>query len=119
MNNNILSEKSFSFALRIIKLSSFLTDEKREYTLSKQILRSGTSIGALVREAQYAQPKSDFIHKLSIALKEANETEYWLQLLVESEYISRKMFESIEPEIKELLRLLISSIKTTKQNINT
>jgi len=117
-NDSILGEKSFSFALRIVDLSRYLSIEQKEYILSKQVLRSGTAIGALVRESEYAQSKADFARKLSIALKEANETEYWLQLLSESNYITDKMFLSIEPEIKTLLKLLISSIKTTKQNIN-
>jgi len=114
MDNSILREKSFHFALRIIKLSQYLQQEHKEYILSKQILRSGTAIGALVREAQYAQSKADFLHKLIIALKEANETEYWLLLLVESNYITDAMFKSIDPQIKELLKLLVSSTKTIK-----
>ncbi len=114
MDNSILREKSFHFALRIIKLSQYLQQEHKEYILSKQILRSGTAIGALVREAQYAQSKADFLHKLMIALKEANETEYWLLLLVESNYITDAMFKSINPQIKELLKLLVSSTKTIK-----
>ncbi|MFT7823825.1 MAG: four helix bundle protein [Sulfurimonas sp.] len=114
-DKSILRNKSFQFALRIIKLSKYLQEAHKEYILSKQILRSGTSIGALVREAQYAQSKADFLHKLTIALKEANETEYWLHLLFESEYIDEKMFNSISPDIKELLKLLISSTKTVKR----
>ena len=114
MDNSILREKSFHFALRIIKLSQYLQQEHKEYILSKQILRSGTAIGALVREAQYAQSKADFLHKLTIALKEANETEYWLLLLVESNYITDAMLKSIDPQIKELLKLLVSSTKTIK-----
>ena len=102
--------------MRIIKLSRYLQEEKKEYILSRQIIRSGTAIGALIREAQYAQSKSDFLHKLSIALKEANETKYWLTLLVESEYITRKMHQSIKPDSEELLKLLIASTKTLKQN---
>jgi len=115
MKKDLLRNKSFSFALRIVKLSKYLQEEHKEYILSKQILRSGTSIGALVREAQYAQSKADFLHKLTIALKEANETEYWLLLLKESEFISINMFESIYPDIDELLKLLISSTKTIKE----
>ena len=115
MKNNILREKSYAFALRIIKLYNFLKN-KNEYVLSKQILRSGTSIGALIREAEYAQSKADFINKLNIALKEANETEYWLNLLKDSNLITFESFKSIEPDIKELLKLLISSIKTAKSN---
>ena len=112
---NILKDKSYKFALRIIKLSKFLRENKKEYILSKQVIRSGTSIGALVREAEYGQSKADFIHKLSIALKEANETEYWLLLLKDSDYLTEKMFESIKPDIKELIKMLISSIKTGKE----
>jgi len=114
VENSILRNKSFQFALRIIKLSQYIQREHQEYILSKQILRSGTAIGALIREAQYAQSKADFLHKLTIALKEANETEYWLLLLSESNYIDKKMFNSIYPDIKELLKLLISSTKTVK-----
>lgn len=112
--DSILRDKSFKFALRTIKLSKYLQNRHKEYVLSKQILRSGTSVGALIREAQYAQSKADFLHKLTIALKEANETEYWLLLLFESDYLDEKMFNSIHPEIKELLKLLISSTKTVK-----
>ncbi|MDE1191126.1 MAG: four helix bundle protein [Arachidicoccus sp.] len=90
--------------------------EKREYVLSKQLLRSGTSIGANIREAEQAQSKIDFIHKLSIALKEANETEYWLELLNQSGYLEQKLFESLYIDCKEMLKLLTSIIKTSKQN---
>jgi four helix bundle protein len=114
MHNSILRDKSFNFALRIIKLSKYLQTTHKEYILSKQILRSGTSIGALIREAQYAQSKADFLHKLTIALKEANETEYWLLLLSQSDYIDEGMSNSIFPDIKELLKLLVSSTKTVK-----
>ena len=114
---NILKEKSFSFALRVVKLSQYLISEKKEYILSKQVLRSGTSIGALVCEAEFAQSKPDFVNKLSIALKEANETHYWLKLLYEGSYISKAMFNSMKPEIKELIKLLVVSIKTTKKSI--
>lgn len=111
----VLREKSYKFALRIVKLNKYLCDEKNEYVLSKQLLRSGTAVGALVREAEYAQSKSDFIHKLSIALKEANETDYWLILLKDSEYLSNKSYESIQPDIVELIKLLTASIKTAKR----
>jgi len=116
MNSGVLGEKSFLFALRIIRLYRYLVSNHKEFILSKQILRSGTAIGALIKESEYAQSKADFINKLSIALKEANETEYWLLLLVKSDYITTPMFQSIEPDIKELLKLLISSIKTAKKN---
>ncbi|MBD3789766.1 MAG: four helix bundle protein [Campylobacterales bacterium] len=111
-----LSQKSFTFSLRIIKLYLFLKENHKEYILSKQILRSGTAIGAMVQESHFAQSKADFINKLSIALKEANETRYWLYLLVESDFIQSHMFESILPDIEELIKLLISSTKTAKSN---
>ncbi len=114
---NILKEKSYSFALRVVKLAQYLSGNKKEYVLSKQVLRSGTAIGALVSEAEFAQSKPDFINKLSIGLKEANETYYWLKLLHEGNYISETMFNSIQPQIKELIKLLVTSIKTAKQNI--
>ncbi len=113
--SDALSEKSFDFSLRIIRLFKYMKNEHKEYILSKQILRSGTAIGALVREAKYAQSKADFLHKLMIALKEANETKYWLELLWKSDYIDTKMYRSIEPDIEALLKLLISSTKTIKQ----
>lgn len=118
MKRNPVLEKSFKFAVRIVKLSQFLQKEKHEFILSKQILRSGTSIGALVREAQHAESSKDFIHKMNIALKEANETEYWLLLLKEGKYISEKEFDSIHPNIEELLKMLISIIKSTKSNLD-
>ena len=117
MKKDLLRERSFAFALRIIKLSQYLQKEHKEYILSKQIIRSGTSIGALIREAQYAQSKADFLHKLTIALKEANETEYWILLLNKSGYLDDKMLQSIQPEIDELLKLLISSTKKIKENM--
>lgn len=112
--DNILHEKSYAFAIRTVKLSQYLTSQKREYVLSKQVLRSGTSIGALVSESQYAQSTPDFISKLSISLKEANETHYWINLLKDTEYIDIKMFKSLEKDINELLKLLTSIINTLK-----
>ena len=117
MKESILLDKSLTFALRIVKLSRYLQQEQKEYILSRQVVRSGTAIGALIREAQYAQSKADFLHKITIALKEANETKYWLQLLVESSYITEKMYQSIEPDAEELLKLLIASTKTVKQTV--
>ncbi len=114
---NLLKEKSFSFALRIVKLAQYLNSDKKEYVLSKQVLKSGTAIGALICEAEFAQSKPDFINKLSIGLKEANETYYWLKLLHEGKYISKTMFDSIQPQTKELIKLLVASIKTAKQSI--
>lgn len=116
MKANIVLDKSFTFAVRIVKLSQFLQNDKHEYILSKQILRSGTSVGALVREAQHAESSKDFVHKLNIALKEANETDYWLALLKEGNHINDKEFISIKPDVEELLKLLVSIIKSTKSN---
>ncbi len=115
---NPLKDKSFQFALRIIKLFQFLSEQKKEYVMSKQLLRSGTSIGANVREAQNDQSKADFIHKFSIAQKECDETLYWLELLHQSEYLEDKEFTSIHTAATELLKMLRSSILTTKQNIH-
>ncbi len=116
---SILKEKSFLFALRIVKLAQYLSESRREFVLNKQVLRSGIAIGALVSEAEFAQSKPDFISKFSIALKEANETYYWLKLLHQGGYISKTMFSSIKPEIRELIKLLVTSIKTAKKSIQT
>jgi len=105
---------SFAFALRIVKLRSFLCDYKKEYILSKQLLRSGTAIGALVREAEHAESKADFIHKMAIAQKEANETDYWIELLFQSDYIDEKQYQSIVSDIHEINKILSSIIITTK-----
>ena len=115
---NVLKDKSLLFALRIVNAYKFLTKEKNEFVLSKQLLKSGTSIGALVREAEFAQSTLDFINKMSIALKETNETEYWLILLNKSEYIDDNGFASIKKDCQELLKLLISTINTSKKKIN-
>ncbi len=90
MGKSILKEKSYVFAIRVVKLSQFLREERKEFVLSKQILRSGTAIGALVREAEFGQSKADFKSKMSIALKEANETDYWLNLLKDTNYLNEK-----------------------------
>ena len=111
---NILKDKSYKFALRIVNLYKHLSVEKKEYVLSKQILRSGTSVGANITEANQAQSKSDFIHKLAISLKEAVETEYWLCLLRDGEFLSTIQAESLLEDCKELIRILTSSIKTAK-----
>ena len=108
-------EKSKNFAVRIVKLSKFLQEEKHEFVLTKQLLRSGTSIGANVREGTQAASRADFTNKLSIALKESVETEYWLELLVETEYLTDAEFQSIYNDNKELTRLLTAIINTTKQ----
>lgn len=116
MAENVIKTKSFSFALRIVKLYQFLNAEKKEFVLSKQLLRSGTAIGALVREAEQAESKPDFIHKLAIAQKEANETDYWLELLFQSGYLSEIQFQSLNIDILEINKILASIIITTKQN---
>lgn len=115
---NPLKDKSFQFALKVVKLYQFFSEQKKEYVLSKQFLRSGTSIGANIREAQNAQSKADFIHKLSIAQKECDETLYWLELLNQSGYLEKKGFIAIYNDANELLKMLRSSIITTKQNIH-
>ena len=114
---NILKEKSFALALRIIKLYKFLIENKKEYVLSKQILRSGTSVGAMIREAQNAESKMDFVHKLAIAQKECDESIYWMELLVQSDYISKEAFESVSAEAEQVLKMIKSAILTTKRNI--
>ena len=116
MKASAVREKSFGFALRIVKLYRFLTDVQHEFVLSKQLLRSGTAIGAMVREAEQAESRADFIHKLAIALKEANESAYWLELLNQSGYIDENGYESIYPESVELLKLLTAIIKSSKDN---
>ncbi len=118
MKENIIKSKSFAFAIRIVKMYQFLTEQKKEYILSKQLLRSGTSVGAMVREAEHSESKKDFAHKMAIAQKEINETIYWLELLNETEYIDMKQFESINKDAVEIIKLITSIIKTTKANIN-
>ncbi len=115
---NPLKDKSFQFALKIVKLYTFLSEQKREYVMSKQLLRSGTSIGANIREAQNAQSKADFIYKFSISQKECDETLYWLELLHQSGFLKEEDFTAIHNEANELLKMLRSSILTAKQNIH-
>ncbi len=117
-NENTTCKKSFKFALEIVEIYKYLKNEKKEYVLSRQLLRSGTSIGANVHESLSAESKSDFVHKLSLSLKEARETEYWLALLNESEYISQERYYSSSNKLDEIIRLLKSSILTTKQRYN-
>ena len=115
MKKNVIKEKSFSFALEVIQIYKKLSSEKKEFIMSKQLLRSGTSIGANIREAEYAQSKADFINKLSIALKEANEADYWIELLHISGYINLEDFQNTKQKVSEQLRLLTSIINTSKQ----
>ena len=117
MKENILKTKSFEFAIRIVNLYKYLKKEHNEYILSNQLIRSGTSIGAIVREAEHAESAKDFIHKLSIGLKEANESKYWLDLLAATDFITNKMYESLNKDCEELLKMLISSVKTSKLRI--
>ena len=114
MKKNIIKDKSFAFALRVVNLAKFLETKKKEFVLSRQVLRSGTAIGALVREAEHAESKADFVHKMNIALKEANETLYWLELLYQGEYIEKQSFQSIATDSEELIKLLIAIVKTSK-----
>lgn len=116
MRENLLVDKSIAFAARIIKLHKYLIEPQKETIISKQIARSGTSIGANINEANYGQSKADFISKLHIALKEAAETEYWLKLLIASEYISKEMGDSLLGDCLEIKRMLIASINTAKNN---
>ena len=113
---NIILVKSKAFAIRIVKLSKYLNDSKKEYVLSKQILKSGTSIGANVKEAIRGQSKADFYAKMNIALKEASETEYWLEILNETDYIENNLFESMYFDCQELIKILMSTTKTQKCN---
>lgn len=115
-DENPLKAKSYSFALRIVNVYKFLTAENREYVLSKQLLRSGTSVGANIAEANQGQSRADFVSKLSIALKEADETEFWLCLLRDSEYLTVKQADSLIEDCIELKKMLTSAIKTTKFN---
>lgn len=112
MGENISVEKSFEFAVRIVNLYKFLAKEQKEYVLSKQLLRCGTSIGANIAEAQRGQSKADFISKMNIALKEANETQYWLNLLFRTEYITKKQYDSLNQDIQELISLLMAICRT-------
>lgn len=117
MGKSILRDKSYAFAISVVELSRVLQNDKNEFVLSKQILRSGTSIGALVREAEFAQSKADFIHKMSIALKEANETDYWLCLLKDTNYLKLSKFENLNSVCKELIAMLVSTVKTSKKEL--
>ena len=115
MQENLIKSNSFAFAVRMIKLNQFLI-EKKEFVLSKQLLRSGTAVGALYREAEHAESKADFIHKMAIAQKECNESIYWLELLKETEYISEQQFKSLHDDAIELIKLITAIIKTAKKN---
>lgn len=113
---NIIQEKSYKFALRIVKLYQHLLKEKKEFVLSKQVLKSGTSIGANIEEAIGGQSKADFIAKVQIALKEARETNFWIRLLSDSNYIEKKLSESLTKDVEEIIKILVSILKTAKSN---
>ena len=113
MKDNLLKEKSFRFAVRIVNLYKYLYEDKKEFIISKQILRCGTSVGAMIREAEHSESK---VHKTAVAQKEINETIYWIELLFETEYISHKEFESINDDAIEIINIITSLIKTTKDN---
>ena len=115
MNYNVIVEKSFDFAVRIVNLHKYLTREHKEFVLSKQLLRSGTSIGANVSEAQRGQSKADFTAKMSIALKEASESEYWIKLLYRTEYLSKEQYDSLNGDVQELIGLLMAICRTASQ----
>lgn len=113
-SSNVVRDKAEKFAVRIVKCSRFIRDTKREYSLADQLLRCGTSIGANLCEAEFAQSKADFISKMSIALKEASETKYWLRLLNSTDILEDKIFHSLNTDIKDIISLLVSILKTLK-----
>jgi four helix bundle protein len=114
--DNIILKKSIDFAIRVVNCYKYLTSEKREFVMSKQMLRSGTSIGANINEAIYAESKNDFIHKMNIGLKEAAETEYWLLILKETTFIDEAIYNSIQKDIQEIIKILASIVKTSREN---
>ena len=115
--NYVIQTKSYAFAIRIVNAYKFLTNDQKEYVLSKQMLRSGTAIGALVAEAHHAQSSADFLNKMNVALKEANETFYWLSLLRDTDYLSEQIYKSISIDCKELIALLVSIVKSVKSSL--
>jgi len=114
-SKSVLKVKSYSFSLRIIKLYKYLCNDKKEFVISKQILRSGTSVWAMIREWEFAQSKADFINKMTIALKEINETWYWLDLLKDSDYLLESEYISLYIDYEEIIKMLISTVKTSKK----
>lgn len=117
MSRSVGYDKAFNFSIRIVKLYQYLCNDKNEYILSKQVLRSGTSIAANMKEALYGQSKKDYISKMHIALKEASETEYWIDLLKATDYIDENMYKSIVEDCVELIKILIATVKTAKANL--
>ena len=115
---SVLKDKSYAFAVKIVKVYQYLTVERKEFVLSKQLLRSGTSIGANIKEALRAESKLDFIHKMNISLKEASETEYWLELLKDTDFLEERFYTSINLDCVELIKMLVASINTAKKNLS-
>lgn len=118
MKENVLKKKSFDFALRIVKLYQYLKEEKKEFIMNRQLMRSGTAVGAMVREAEFGESKADFAHKMAVAQKEINESLYRLELLYASEYLTNQQFESINTDAVEIIKIITATIKTTKIMIN-
>ncbi|KQR94420.1 four helix bundle protein [Chryseobacterium sp. Leaf180] len=116
MRDNIVKQKSFLFAVNIVNLYKFLITEKKEYVMSKQMLRSGTSVGAMIREAEYAESKNDFKHKMAIAQKEINEALYWIELLKATDYLDDKLFTIIHTDAVEIIKLVTAILKSAKFN---
>ena len=117
MGNDVLMTKSFAFAVRIVRQFQFLQTVKKEDVLAKQLLRCGTSVGSMMRDAEHAESKADFIHKMAVAQKEINEVLYWLELLTSTDYLTREQFDSISTDAIEILKMLTSTIKTAKNNL--
>jgi four helix bundle protein len=115
MRENVVKKKSFAFAVRVVKLYQYLCEQKKEFVLSKQLLRSGTSVGAMVREAEHAESKADFKHKLGIAQKEINESIYWLELLNETDYLTKEQIEQIINDAVEIIKLITAILKSAKE----
>lgn len=115
MKESVVRNKSFAFAVRVVRLCQHLQETRHEFLMTRQLLRCGTAVGALIREADQAESRPDFVHKMSIALKEANETEYWIQLLRETGYIDTKGAESIGADLTEILKLLVTIVKKSKE----
>ena len=118
MKDNVVMDKSFVFAVKIVKLVKTIQDQKKEFLITKQLLRSGTSVGANIREGNNAESKADFIHKMSIAQKECSESIYWLELLKETDYINNEQFHSLNSDEVELIKLLTTILKSAKQKLN-
>jgi len=114
---NIVLNKSYAFAIRVVNAYKFLTTTQKEFVLSKQLLRSGTAIGALLKESVHAQSRADFLNKVNIALKEANETEYWLLILHDTDYLEDQVFDSMVSDCRELIALLVTIVKSLKETI--